>query len=558
MLVWGWQRAVLLVAAGALSALAMPPFGFFPILFLTLPILFWCLEASTISGGLFTRLFGNAFWAGWMFGFGYFLAGLYWIGSAMLVEADAFAWALPLAIIGLPAFLATFWGLAASITRMLWPGGVLNLISFVAIFSLTEWVRGHVLTGFPWNSIGYALTSEIHFAQTASLIGIYGLGFIILFCATAPALIWLDRQDTRSDSRGPIIWPTILGLLVLAGSFGFGVARLSNTPVFLRDDMHIRIVQPNIPQKEKWLPENRQAVFDKLITLSDRKTTPDSNGMAEVTHLIWPESTIPFILAEDPAALSSIATLLPLGSTLLVGAARANYADAGAADYGDVYNAILALNDRGEIIQSYDKKHLTPFGEYLPLQSFLDAIGFESLTRKKGGFTKGTAQRRFKIPNTPAFLPLICYEVIFSGEIRNTAQNRLVSLFAGFVQLADDTGGAGDKNDIEWILNLTNDSWFDGTIGLAQHAHHARMRAIEEGLPLVRVANTGVSFIADPLGRLTFRSDEGVAVVFDGQIHHALPQPFYARIADWPFLILALLCIIVSMIGLIVQRRTYK
>ena len=278
---FGWRRWLIAFAAGALSALAMAPFNAWPLLFLTFPTLVWLIDGAGVDRW---RGIANAAATGWWFGFGYFLAGLYWIGYAFLVDAPTFGWLLPIAVIGLPAGLAIFTAFGTALARLLWMPGAMRILALGVALTATEWLRGHVLTGFPWNAFGYALTAPLALAQSASVIGIWGLTFIAVVVFASPATLTDDRGETRRP------WlPVVLGIALLFGLGAFGVVRLARTPTRLVDSVHLRIMQPNLQQDVRFNYAAKQQVMDRYIALSDRAAGPQSLGARDATHLIWPE-----------------------------------------------------------------------------------------------------------------------------------------------------------------------------------------------------------------------------------------------------------------------------
>lgn len=501
-LAWGWRRRAIAFGAGAVSALAMAPYDLWPILAVTLPVLVWLIDGAG-AGALGLRA---AFGAGWWFGFGYFLAGLYWTGNALLVEADQFGWLVPFAVPALPAGLALFTGLGALLARLLWMPGPVRVLALAVGLGSAEWLRGHVLTGFPWNSFGQALAATPQLAQTASLIGLWGLTLIALVTLASPVALF----DPPETARRRWLLPAI-SASVLAAMAAFGVYRLSVTEVRTVEGVRLRIMQPNLPQDEKFRPSAKQKVMQLYASLSERASGPDRAGLRDVTHLIWPESAFPFFLEREPDALATIADLLPPGVVLVTGAARVEEPKT-AQDEPRVFNSIRVIGDGGAILATYDKVHLVPFGEFLPLQSLLERIGLQQLTRVRGGFTPGVARRALSIPRLPPASPNICYEVIFPGSVRP------------------------DDSRTEWLLNVTNDAWFGDTPGPHQHFAQARLRAIEEGLPLVRAANNGISAVVDPLGRIVRALPLGLDGVIDSPLPRAISPTLYSRLGDLPFL----------------------
>lgn len=513
----GWKRRGIAFLAGALSALAMAPFNAFPILAITFPVLVWLLDGT----GAGRRGLLAAFGAGWWFGFGYFVAGLYWIGMALFVEADKFAWLLPFAVLGIPAGLAFFTAFGALIARALWTTGPARILAFAFGLGFTEWLRGTILTGFPWNSFGYALTSVPQLAQSASLVGLWGLTLLALAIFASPATL----ADARDRTQHPWL-PVIVSAFALFLMGAFGWHRLANNEIANVEGVRLRLMQPNISQNLKWQPEQRPAVMRRYLSLSDQATAPDRQGVKDITHLIWPESAFPFFLDREPQALAQIGELLPPGVSLITGAIRLDAPLPGRTD-ARVFNSIRVLRDNGAIIATYDKRYLVPFGEFLPFQSLLEAIGLQQLTRVRGGFTAGTRRRALEIPGLPPTAPLICYEAIYPGYVLPE--------------------GARPR----WILNLTNDAWFGITPGPYQHFAQARLRAVEEGLPLVRVANNGISAIVDPLGRIVRLLPLGSDGLIDGALPEALEGTVYSRHRNGPVLLLA----IIFAIGALAARR---
>ena len=496
---WGWRRALVALAAGGVSALALAPFDAWPVLLFTFPVLVWLVDGAAAG-----RLGGvpSAAIAGWWFGFGYFLAGLYWVGYAFLVDAKTFGWLLPVAVVALPAGMACYTGLGLALARLLWTRGPTRLIALAVALTAAEWLRGHLLSGFPWNVYGYALTGPLVLAQTAALIGIWGLTFIAVAVFASPAVLTDEPADTRRR------WlPLALGMILLAALAGYGAMRLSRTPTAFVDGVRLRIMQPNLQQDQKFNYSAKQKVMSQYIELSDRSTGPQSAGVRDATHLIWPESAFPFVLTREPDALAQIAALLPPGTVLITGAVRAPELPPGR-KVERAYNSIYVIDHDGSILSVYDKLHLVPFGEYLPFQDFLEKLGLMQLTKLPGGFIAGERRRPMEVPRAPSMLPFVCYEIIFPGEVM--------------------PNGARPG----WLINLTNDGWFGISSGPYQHLQQARVRTIEQGLPLVRAANTGISAVIDPLGRVIKSLPLGTEGVMDAALPRPVDAPLYARTGD--------------------------
>jgi apolipoprotein N-acyltransferase len=498
----------------------MPPFDAFPVLFFTLPVLVFLIDGATArdGAGLLRRL-APAAWVGWLFGFGYFVAGLWWLGAAFLVDADEFAWALPLGVVALPAGLALFWAAGAAVARLLWPEGWPRLFVFAAVFSATEWLRGHLFTGFPWNALGYALTPIPVMMQSASLVGLWGLTLAACLIFAAPAL-FADRARRRGP--GSLLAVAFAALLFL-GHLGFGAWRLAGATDGTVSGTAIRIVQPSVEQSAKWQIENTDTIFKRYLELSDSTPDPDHKGVASATIVVWPETALPFVLTERPDALAAIGALLPADTTLITGASRVE--PAAGREPPRVFNSVYVIGDDGTIEAAYDKVHLVPFGEYLPFQSFLEWLGIRQLTELPGGFSAGPRRRTLTLATTPPFGPLICYEIIFPGA-------------------ATEPG-----NRPGWLVNLTNDAWFGNTPGPRQHFLQARLRAVEEGLPVVRAANSGISAIVDSYGRVHKEMGVGEVGVLDGALPKSIAATFYARAGDAVYFLLAMAAAGVALVG---------
>lgn len=519
-LAWGWKRALIALAAGAVSTLAMAPFNAWPVLFVTFPVAVWLIDGA--AAGKWRGVPAAAF-SGFWFGLGYFVPGLYWTGNAFLVDAQTFAWLMPFAVLGLPTYLALFPALGFALARLIWTRDASRILALAVGLTVSEWLRGHVLTGFPWNAYGYALSEPLALAQTASLVGLWGMTFITVAIFASPAAL----IDGSSRGRKPWIAP-VMALTLLVAMGIYGALRLSLQPTALTA-VKLRIMQPNLQQDVKFNYAAKAEVMQKYLTLSDRASGPQSTGVRDTHILIWPESAFPFFLTREADALAQIAELLPQGTVLITGSVRAPDGPPGAR-VSRAYNSIYLIDHDGGVLSVYDKLHLVPFGEYLPFQEWMERLGFVQLTKVHGGFIPGTRRRAMEVPKAPAALPLVCYEAIFSGDIATS----------------DARPG--------WIINVTNDGWFGNSTGPYQHLQQARLRAIEEGLPVVRAANTGISAVIDPSGRIVARLGLGIEGVLDATLPTALPPTPYARLRDIPIAIL----MVVALLFIIGRRPTKR
>ena len=515
---WGWRRNVIAFTSGAASALALPPFSFFPVLFVTFPILILLIDgALPVPGkGKFGAMRPAAM-TGWLFGFGYFLAGLWWIGSAFLVEAETFAWLIPFAVAAMPAGLALFWAAAAALARAFWPGGPARILVLAGAFSILEYLRANVLTGFPWNAPGYALAAHDITMQAASIVGLHGMTLFAFIVFSVPVLAFGPARD-----KGLAFGFAACAGALLAGITVFGLIRLAGADQAVHDNVMLRIVQPNIAQADKWKPELKSRHFNDLLALSDQRQSPGTGGIGDITHLIWPETALPFLLSNARGEMSALAALLPPQSHLITGAFRTEPVPSHPLGR-KVYNSIYVIGDDGTIIDAYDKLHLVPFGEYLPFQSLFDAIGLAPLTRQIGGFSAGQNRQNLRIGAAPPALPLICYEVAFP-----------------------DLDGSSPARP-GWLLNLTNDAWFGITPGPYQHFHQARLRAVEQGLPLVRAANTGISGIVDAYGRVRKILGLDQRGIVQGRLPVSLASTPFSRYGSRIFILLVAISLIFAL-----------
>ena len=464
-LLWGWRRALVAFLAGALAVLTQAPYDFFAAGFIAFPVLVWLLDGSTLgsSGGVLRRL-RPAFAVGWWFGFGYFLAGLWWIGGALLVEADEFAWALPLAVVGIPLLLAFFYGLATAVARSIWSSNIGCIAALAFGFALAEWLRGFLFTGFPWNAIGYAAMPVPLLMQSDAVVGMNGMNALAVFVFAVPALL-AGRRHLRFGFA--------VAVLLVTAHVGFGYVRLTAPQPADVKTLDVRIVQPSVDLAEKWDASVRDRIFATMLALSSKE--PEA-GHQKPQLILWPETSVPFLFTERPEALTAIGDMLADGQMLIAGAVREEEAAGQGAD-SRYYNSVVAIDDRGEIADAVDKVHLVPFGEYLPFADLLKRLGVEQLVAGPMNFSAGNERHAITVPGGARALPFICYEVIFPD---------LVSV---------------DVASSELIVNLTNDAWFGDTPGPYQHFRQAQLRAVENGLPLLRAANNGISAVVDPRGR---------------------------------------------------------
>lgn len=508
----GWRRHGVAWLLGALAALALPPFDLVPLLVVSFSGLVWLADGSLDRRG--------AFALGWSFGFGFFVAGLYWIGAALLVDIAAFWWLLPFAVLGIPAVLALLAGLALLASyeacRRLHLAGTSRILVLAACWAAAEWLRGHMLTGFPWNLVGYAWSGGFPGAltvlQTTAFIGIYGLSLLTVVAAALPARL----GDLGTRHR---LWALPAALLLLAVPAAGGALRLAGDARATVPGVMLRLVQPSIPQRLKNDPAAEAANFQRLLSLSA------SPGADKATAIIWPEAAAPPFLNRDAAAREALARAAPAGGLILAGTVRT---DPPPERPQRLWNSLVAIDRAGTVVGSYDKFHLVPFGEYVPFRGILP---MSKITPGAIDFSPGPGPRTLDLPGLPAVGPLVCYEAVFPGEV------------------------VDPHHRPDWLLNVTNDAWYGFTSGPFQHVAIARVRAVEEGLPLVRAANNGVSAVVDPYGRVLARLDLDAVGVLDAPLPKALPPTAYGRVKDAPFM--ALVAALLAAGGLVsrLERR---
>ncbi len=469
--------------AGALAALAMPPLFWFPLAVLGIVVFVWQWSNAPDVRSALLR--------GWAWGLGHFAVGSYWIVEAFYVPpADYGPLGVPI-VAGLAVILGFFPGIAAAAARWLvlrWPhlgGRYRRLLLLAVCWTVAEWLRGHIFTGYPWNPLGHVWAFFEPFLQSAALFGVYGLGLFTFVVLAAPIAGW--------RAFGAALAATAIA--GAAGKFVMGDIVTGDGPM-------LRIVQPNIAQSLKAERDTKPLQLGKLIALSQRP------GFDRMTLVVWPETAVPYLVEPKSPLLGVLATAVPPHGYLLAGAQRAT-----ANEQDGVWNSLLAIDGSGHVVAHYDKVHLVPMGEYIPFHKEWPPV---SGLVGRGSFEVGDGPKTLSLPGVPPFSPMICYEAIFPGAITQPGHRP------------------------SWLLNVTNDAWFGVSTGPYQHLTSARMRAIEEGLPLIRAANTGVSAVVDAYGRVLASID----MEREGVIDHVLPPPRaatpYSRWGDWTLLLVVL------------------
>ncbi|MDY0882184.1 apolipoprotein N-acyltransferase [Dongia soli] len=461
-----WRRRGLLAMLGALGAMALPPFNWVPLLIPAfVGLLLLMITAKRPRA---------AFGAGWWWGAGHFLVGNYWIANSFMIDAAHFGWMIPPVIGGLAAFLAIYPGLA-TLAAWRWRFRPLTLIlTFAALWPITEWLRGHILTGYPWNLIAYTWSINDAMMQSAALWGSWGLGGFTVLLALLPLLF-------LTGPRRQALWVNLAGVLFLVAFWAGGQYRLGQASGATVPGVTLRLVQAAIPQDEKLSGINRGRHVDKHWNM-----TVETPGFRDVTAAIWPETAVNFLLERDPQLRAYLAGAVPPNGLLVTGDLRAEPLSG---DIREIWNSVAALDSSGNVVATADKFHLVPLGEYVPLRNIFPFIN--KLTPGSLNFSRGPGPQTLHLPGLPPAGALICYEVIFPGAVTNATDRPA------------------------WLLNVTNDGWFGTSTGPYQHFVSARYRAVEEGLPLIRAANTGISGSVDPYGRVLASLPLGTAGILD-------------------------------------------
>ena len=481
---------------GVVAAFSMPPAGIWPLMFIGLSVLFYQWFHAV--------RYRAAFFHGYLFGIGYFTTGLWWIGNALLIDGNEFWWVWPISVIGLPALLSFFTGLSLAIAKIFYHQARLSTwIGFAVLLTLSEAVRGTIMTGFPWNLYGYIWSRVPEMLQPASLFGSYVLTFLTVLLASAPAFLWLVRLD-----RVRRIATTALTVMVAASMFAYGAWRLSHDTLY-NEGVMARVVQANIEQSMKWDASQIVPHFEKHLDLS-AKAKIDQD-----LFILWPETAIPPMLLDNEIARDKIEALLTAQSSgnayLLTGALIHNQDERGER----YYNALVTFDKRAAVRASYAKTRLVPFGEFIPFQEWIPlrpVVQFQ-------GFERGDGPNTYRIDDMPGFSPLVCYEIIFPGLV-------------------------ADQDDRPALLAaVTNDGWYGDSAGPYQHFFQVTVRAIEEGLPAIRSANTGISGIIDPYGRVLAQSELFQETAIDHPLPYPLPPTLFAKTGNsvWLLAIFAVL-----------------
>ncbi|WP_367179588.1 apolipoprotein N-acyltransferase [uncultured Litoreibacter sp.] len=486
-----WATAGLAALFGAFAALGQAPWGLWYISLAAFSAIFWLLSQAPT--------WRRAAWTGWSAGAGYFAVALFWIVEPFLVDVARHGWMAPFALTFMAGGFALFWGLAFGVAHRF--GGRTQQTAFgVLLLTGAELLRGVILTGFPWATIGHIWTDH-PILQLAALGGATLLSVLTL---TVSAL--------------PIMLPNrVVGLvgsaIILAGGWGYGAVRLETA--LDPSGKTARLIQPNATQELKWDPEFAGVFFARQLAMTSEPSDED------LDLIVWPETAVYTLLDRAELAFEAIAGAAD-GSPVIFG---------GNDVVGDTYrNSLALMNGDGAVIDTYHKHHLVPFGEYVPLGELMANLGIRGMAaRDGGGFGSGPGPRLLEVDGVGRVLPLICYELIFPRHLQTA-----------------------ERPDI--IVQITNDAWFGNISGPYQHLAQARLRAVEQGLGLIRSANTGITAAIDPLGRILRQTPLNEAGYLDVAMPSALPPTLYARTGDWP-IAMVLAALLAGLIAARIRER---
>lgn len=487
--------------AGALSALSFAPLYLLPLFMIGLMIIWYASD-------LFLSYKKTAL-IGYLFGFGHFMIGFYWIGNALLIDAPTFGWLYPITLLGCGAFFGAFFIFPLIAWRFFKNSSLWTRISaFSAVFVIMEYIRACFLTGFPWNMAGSIFTFSDILIQSASVIGTYGLSFMI--CCFTGSLYAIFQKKYQS---GIFVLSSILILLT-----GFGIHRLKRIPEN-KSELQVRLVQPSIPQSMKWDEESLEDNLQTYISMSVQ------NRPNEVRFVVWGETATAFDLEYSPYFQDQIRKAVPQNGYLMTGMLR--YDDSSF----KMYNSMGVFDDQANMVAFYDKNHLVPFGEYIPFRAYLPSW-LHPVTNMIADISVTQKYKKIKIPGLPPFSALICYEIIFPDEILDRI----------------------DKPS--FIVLVSNDGWYGNSSGPYQHLSSAKMRAVEEGITIIRSANNGISALIDPMGRIIEQIDLNEKAFRDIKLPNTLSVPTFYATTNFSKYFLTFLIALLALLGL--KTRVYK
>ncbi len=508
---------------GSVSASAFAPLYFFPLAIVAFSGLF-------LLSDHFQNDNRKSFWIGWFFGFGQFVFGLYWISISLFVDISKFFWLLPFALFLIPAVLAVYTGLVLLMTNIISKKLVIKswrkILLLAVIWVFFEFLRSILFTGFPWNLLGYSFLFSTSLSQLASVFGVYGLSLIAVIFYCSGALFFQFKFKKKSLKKILKFSPdknsepflacvaVFIALMWILGSY-----RLNNFQEHLFPNATFRLVQPAIKQEEKW--DRRYDTFLENVRLSHKA------GFENVNYVVWSESAVPYAInpMTTQGLLADIASAAPKKGFIITGALRSEFKEEsdGAKELSKIWNTIFAINSQGQIVESYDKNHLVPFGEYIPFANYLPFIS--KITNGAINFSEGEGLKTIKLSSeSPSFSPLVCYEVIFPGNIIDKS------------------------NPPKFLLNLTNDAWFGSSSGPYQHFDMVRMRSIEYGMPTIRVANSGISGLINPVGEVVATIPLNQKGIIDVILMENLPRTIYLKFGNKIVLWISFILLAISLL----------
>ncbi len=489
------KQNLLCFVLGIIGALGFPPLHIIFAPFIAFPV--WLMLTELNQEASWKRHFSFGFF----FGLGYFAVGVYWITFSLGSDLSAFWWLVPFALFGIPAGLSVYVGVMAVLLKFTKSTGFSRCFWFAALWTAAEIAWGSGPLALPWNPLGSIWSGYDPILQSLSVIGIHGLTLLTALFVSFPILLKREQINATRITY-------VVGLFVIfAGTSIWGGMRATDTPVQAQDkQMIVRIVQPCVPLEMNWSKDKARAQLQELLELSSMPAGATPN------IVIWPESALPLLLADDEGARKVITSKLPAGTYLMSGSLRVIKKPG---EKTVVYNSLVMVDPAGHVSATYDKHHLVPFGEYLPLRDLIPS-GIKKITSGEIDFSRGPGSETIAVDPIPAFSPLICFEGIFTGEVAAHGPPRP-----------------------QWLLNITNDAWFGHSSGPYQHLQLARMRSIEEGIPLVRAANSGISAVFDAFGREVARKPLGEKGILDAPLPPALQEPtIFAKYGVLIFLVL--------------------
>lgn len=484
----GKKLYLLAFILGCFSALAFAPVFMAVLLIPTFSMLLALVENQKHAK--------KAFFVGWWFGFGHFIVGLYWIAIALLVDGSQFYWLIPFAVAGIPFLLSFYPALVCYLSYRLFQAGYTRWLGFCSLWVISEFARAYLFSGFPWNLLGYSLAFSDELLQLASIFGVYGLSLVVVIVSTSLYFLLCDCKIKTSRRL-----PFLLSLLMLLVVWLFGFFRIYGEESGFVQNVRLRIVQGGIEQSLKWNPERSQDIVQHHINMTV------SEGIDDITHVIWPESALPYAVTNDSVFFKVLAPMIPRNGALITGVVRTEESPFGFKE--KLWNSIEVIDDKGRTASFYDKHHLVPFGEYIPFRN-LFPFAVQKITSGSTDFSRGVGPRTITVPGMPSISPLICYEAIFPRH------------------------AVAEKERPQLLVNITNDAWYGRSSGPYQHFHTVRVRAIEQGIPLVRAANTGISAVIDSYGRIQDRTQLGMAAILDVKLPLPLNGTPYGRLKNIP------------------------